>query len=254
MGRSLIHSLSPLAPSYVCHALPARARPHPLDPRCYTYSMDDDKASALPDPSTSAPVATSSVASDLLAGLPRWQRAYLVAIAAGLTEQQACASANVTAATISDWSMPGARAYDPVFARAEQMIRQGVAIVGREHVRADAHAEAYVARRDAFMESRGLDPATGEPATEPIVSYKTGEPVVIGRRPAIRAQDRVANRRLVMEAAGAIGQGAQVRVQVHQSLNLQPAPAIDFARTPIEAPVTQETPPPQGAGSEASKE
>ena len=54
-----------------------------------------------------------------------WQRRYVLALAAGLDDKQAALAADVTRATISDWTTPGHRAYDPVFARADEMARHG---------------------------------------------------------------------------------------------------------------------------------
>ena len=111
-----------------------------------------------------------------LSRIPIWQRRYLAAIQAGLSTIDALNRANITQATISDWTTPGARRYDPVFARAESLVAQGVAVLGAIETR--ANSVAYV----ASMVDDAYD------AAKPTSPHKE--------------HDRVANRRWVGEMAG----------------------------------------------------
>ena len=151
---------------------------------------------------TSAPVLPLAPVD--LDSLPHWQRKYCIAIKAGLTEKEAESSANIVKPTIAEWTTPGARKYDPVFARAVEMTRHGLAIMGRDRVRQETLAQAAVVMNDAFLESRGLDPDTGEKMQHtPILDTKGS---VVGYREPIAARDRVANRRLVAEGGQLVGQ------------------------------------------------
>ena len=140
-----------------------------------------------------------------LAALPLWQRRYCSAIAAGLTDVEAEAAANIVHSTLAVWTQPGHPKYDPVFARAEQAARNGVAMLSREAVRADTLAQAAIVTGDAFRESR--DPTT-------------------------RGQDRIGNRRLVLESAGVIGAQAQQASVSATQINIAIQVVPDRVRPP----------------------
>ena len=146
--------------------------------------------------------------------LPLWQQRYLGALAAGLSQEEAVIVARVTKATICDWILPGHRAYDPQFARAERQTRQGVARLGKAELKGRALAYNSVVLDDAFAESRGLDIHTGEKAQRPIVN-KDGD--IVGYEDGIAPRDRLGNRRLIAEMGGVVGekeaQGGNTYVQ-----------------------------------------
>ena len=125
-----------------------------------------------------------------LSKLPLWQQRYIAAIQGGLSTQEATRRANVTAATISDWTSPSGRRYDPVFAHAEALVASGAAIAGNAVSRSLAAAVLPSLVEDAVAESRD---------------------------PANRAGDRLGNRRWVSEVADALprAQGTQVAVQIN---------------------------------------
>ena len=76
--------------------------------------------------------------------------------------------------------------------------------MGRDKVRQETLAQAAVVMNDAFLESRGLDPETGEKMQyTPILDAKGS---VVGYREPIAPRDRVANRRLVAEGGQLVGQ------------------------------------------------
>ena len=120
--------------------------------------------------------------------LPMWQRRYLGAIAAGLTEHECIEVANVTAATISDWLIPGHRAYSSTFARAEELVRIGKVQIPTGELQARAKAYSSVALDDAFSESRDKE---------------------------IAPRDRLGNRRYMAEVSGVLdaNRGAQSQAQ-----------------------------------------
>ena len=98
------------------------------------------------------PVPPVPVSAVNFASLPLWQRRYLNAIAAGLTEQEAELRANVVHSTIASWTNPANTHYDPVFARAEELVASGKAIVGAESLRAQA-----LAYTGALLDADGAD-------------------------------------------------------------------------------------------------
>ena len=114
--------------------------------------------------------------------LPLWQQRYLGALAAGLTDTEAAHTANCTTASVRQWTTPHGARYHPQFARAVQLAMQGRALLGVEALRARAVAYGSVAIDDAFKESRDKE---------------------------IHARDRLGNRRLVLETAGAVGSSSQ---------------------------------------------
>ena len=102
--------------------------------------------------------------------MPSWQRRYLTARQAGLTTAEATARANVNPNTIAMWCDPLGSKYDPVFARARALVDDGIAILGVESTRADAVAYSGAILHDAYVASRGLDPATGAPPVKRIAT------------------------------------------------------------------------------------
>ena len=165
-----------------------------------------------------------------LAALPVWQRRYLLAVQAGATEAEAQVAGNCSAETIQRIcieSLPFARARDAIIHNTP---------ADRIAMRSMAESLGASVVLDAFAESRGLDPKTGEVAYETI-TLKNGRQI---EREAIAPRDRVTNRRLVLEAAGAIGaasqtQGAQqapIIVQVHITQAPTPAPVVVVSPDP----------------------
>ena len=110
--------------------------------------------------------------------LPLWQRRYLHALAAGLNDKDAALAADVTRSTISAWTTPAGRRYEPVFARAEELVRHGSVIAGLPALREQATTYGHAVLDTTFQ--RVYDPARSEVS-----------------------QDR--NAHMVLEVAGAIG-------------------------------------------------
>ena len=151
-----------------------------------------------------------------LSTLPQWQRRYLGALGAGLPEPQARQHCGAYDTSVSHWSVEQAiiesEASDGVFARARAMVVAGRYVVGLPALRDHAAAYAPVVLDDAFDASRD--------ASE-------------------RGADRVANRRLVLDAAGVTGQSARgptVVVAVHQQ-------AMAPSEAPVQRPAWLEPPP-----------
>ena len=152
---------------------------------------------------------------DSLANLPLWQRLLLARVQQGIPWDKARL---MQGSAVSPTLLMQARRANPAFDAALLDAQVGALtnspLTEREHARALLHTVVD----DAYAESRGLDPETGERALEPVFNQR-GEHT--GDRAAIRPQDRVANRRLLLETGGAVGQGAQAstRVDVHVSIS-----------------------------------
>ena len=146
-----------------------------------------------------------------LASLPAWQRRIVALVQRGVPIRDACEQQRVSWASLDTWTRRDAR-----FAAAIANAEAGVAIAGVDSVRslAVAHAEDMVL--DAVEESRGRG--------------VDGAPVL--------PRDRVSNRRLVLETAGAVGSGAppggvtvqgvtagQIAILVQQAQARAPSPA-----------------------------
>jgi hypothetical protein len=109
-----------------------------------------------------------------IAALPLWQRSYLGAISAGLSERQALATAgNVSQDTINRYCETS-----PAFGDARAQVLNSVAVITRDELRSRAVAYSSVVIDDAFSESRNPD---------------------------LRPGDRLGNRKFLGEAAGIIG-------------------------------------------------
>ena len=104
-----------------------------------------------------------------------WQRRYLVALASTGNPSRARAIARVSPETVAKYL-----ACDPAYSRAHDAIVAGQAVIGLEDVRRGAIAHA-----GAIIE----------------------EAVEASRAPEHKERDHVANRRLVLEAAGVVGGG-----------------------------------------------
>ena len=120
---------------------------------------------------------------------PQWQQLYLRAKAFNLLDKDAQRTANVTDATIADWTLPGHRRYDPAFARALEAVRLGAALKGGIVGKEQAKSYTAIVVADAFRESRGESVVPGEPSIAP--------------------RDRATNRRMVLEGAGLLGSGSE---------------------------------------------
>lgn len=170
----------------------AQASDIPEVPSHDVSSTGTEKPPVLPSAlrlSSTEALSQDSLATQV-ASLPLWQRRYLAALQGNLSTIEALKRANVTQATISDWTTPGARRYDPVFARAESLVASGVALldVGATRDLAIAYAASMI--EDAVEESRDS---------------------------SVRPSDRVANRRLVTDAAGVTGRSPQVNIGTFMS-------------------------------------
>jgi hypothetical protein len=119
------------------------------------------------------------------ATLPLWQRQYLGALEAGLTEHQAVAHANVSPDIVNRYAESS-----EVFGSARARVMAGVAVMDREELKARALCYGSVVLDDAFKESRD---------------------------PEVRSGDRLGNRKFLGEAAGFIG--AAGKPQVGMTLN-----------------------------------
>lgn len=132
--------------------------------------------------------------------LPKWQYVYLTSLGAGLSDHEARQQANGVSWASVDSALQESAAMEQahgvehpsaLFHRAYAMVVQGRRIAGLPALREHSVDLAQVALQDAFRESRD---------------------------PGILPRDRLGNRRLVLETAGAIGaaaaQGATVAVQV----------------------------------------
>ena len=182
---------------------------------------------------------------DSLTNLPLWQRLLLARVQQGIPWDKARL---MQGSSVSPTLLMQARQANPAFDAALLKAQVGALsdspLTEREHARALLHTVVD----DAYAESRGLDPETGERALEPVFNQR-GEHT--GDRAAIRPQDRVANRRLLLETGGAVGQGAQASARVDVRISIAPhldgAPPLrtyDATATtaPEEAPDDDETP------------
>ncbi|MDP2662642.1 MAG: hypothetical protein Q8R28_18140 [Dehalococcoidia bacterium] len=143
----------------------------------------DRSGDALPSPPDAPPDISS---------LPRWQRRYIEALAAGLSDHDARQRAAhpapdgglgnaVSHYSIQRAALESAATPDQTFARAYALVTTGAALpTSLATLRQQAMEYAPVLLEDSFGESR--DPET-------------------------RPRDRLANRRLLLEAAGAVGAG-----------------------------------------------
>ena len=127
----------------------------------------------------------------LVTSLPLWQRLLIARVASGipLDEAQFMAGSKVSTATITKY-----RALSPGFSYALDQAILGVAAIGVDEARDIARGLASPIIADSFAASR--DAATKE-------------------------RDRVANRRLVLETAGAVGPQIQVNVDTHAAMLVQ---------------------------------
>lgn len=129
--------------------------------------------------------------------LPLWQRRYLGALQGGLTRTEALSRANITAATISEWTTQGKNKYSSAFARAEALVASGIAIMGVDATRDEAIAVGPSMISDAVHDSRD---------------------------PNLKAGPRLGNRRLVLEVGGSIqsrnAPGAAIQINVFESGSL----------------------------------
>lgn len=157
------------------------------------------------------PVNIDPVPSDPLAGLPLWQRRYLLAYAATGSPKRSMAAAG----HVSAESVQTALDRDPRFARAHAMAVAGVALGGRELARDIASAASSSLVVDAVEASRD---------------------------PQERGSDRLGNRRLVLEAAGVVG-GTAVNVAVVDTTGPLLAAIRELAARPSGAVVEGELSP-----------
>ena len=139
--------------------------------------------------------------------LPGWQLRIVALVSRGIPIRQAAESQNVSWASCDRYLRDSVAFYDAV-TNAEA----GTLITGLDTVRALAVAHAKDLVLDAVSESRGLDATTGK---VPVANVYNVDGTLVGTREIpIRGADRLGNRRLVLETAGAIGQGAQVSVAI----------------------------------------
>lgn len=131
----------------------------------------DTPGSMVPASPVPAPVPPLTID---LSQLAFWHRRYLGARQAGLTTTEALSRANVSAATISDWTNPSGRHYHPAFARACAMVEDGLAVMGVPAGREQAGTYLVAAVDDAWEASQTAE----------------------------HERDRVANRRWIGEVAG----------------------------------------------------
>ena len=151
---------------------------------CYTVGMPNiQKRSASP---VSKPAGEPAVVP-----LPLWQRTYLGALQAGAGQDASAKCANVSTGVIAEWTDPTGARFDAVFARAREVVLQGVALLGVDQVRQMATDASALMVTDAVAESRDQDN---------------------------NARDRLGNRRFVAEAGGIFptkGVGVTVNVQTN---------------------------------------
>ena len=190
---------SPLAPSY---GSPAPSRDRPLTP---VYNMRMDDLPAL-QPQTPALALPSNV--DLLSGLPRWQREYLSARAAGATDKEAAVSSRSSVETIQEWlTKSRARVDGGKFWYAYSAIVEGV----------------YIAGGPAAVRARHIEDA------DAILDHLTN--VALNRAPdgPVRHRDQIGAGDKVLAAVQLTGQGAQASARVDVTIRI----ATTGARPPL---------------------
>ena len=147
----------------------------------------------------------------LLASLPRWQREYLSARAAGRTDKQAAIHSRSSTETIQEWlAKSRARVDGGRFWYAYSYVVDGVYIAGGPEAVRARHLESADAILDHFTKL-----ALGDALDGPV-----------RHRDQIGAGDRV------LAATGLTGQGARVAIQVNTTLTLPPNRQGAWARSP----------------------
>ncbi len=146
---------------------------------------------------------------------PLWARVLIGRIEAGDDVEEA---RNREGSKVSLAIIQRAQRELPGFATAFDTVRVGQRVLGADVLRENARAYGVAILADAYAESRGLDPATGELATTTIYD-KDGKEV--GQRETILPRDRLGNRRFIGEAGDMFPQrGVTAAVTVNVGVNV----------------------------------